>query len=88
MARDLTRYQVVLILFLKGVQLMSARNWKIVRFYQDPAIPARTIRRRVTLEEAREWCRDPETSYSTCRLARGKDRTRRLGPWFDGYTEE
>lgn len=41
----------------------------------------------VTLEEAQEHCRDPETSSSTCTNAAGKARTRKYGPWFDGYSE-
>tara|TARA_R100000742_G_scaffold2167_1_gene404 strand:- start:271 stop:447 length:177 start_codon:yes stop_codon:yes gene_type:complete len=42
----------------------------------------RTIKRGLTLEEAQEHCRDPETSGSTC-----SDMKKR-GLWFDAYTEE
>jgi hypothetical protein len=46
---------------------------------------SRTIDTGLTLEQAQEHCRDPETSSSTCVKAAGKARTRRKGPWFDGY---
>ncbi len=59
--------------------------YDIVRFYFSGR--RRTIRSRVTLEEAQAHCRDPETSFRTCAKAAGKARTRRCGPWFDGYTE-
>lgn len=62
------------------------QTYRIVRFYQRGG--RRTIRRGLTLEQAQRHCKDPETSSTTCRLARNVRRTRRLGPWFDGYTEE
>lgn len=46
-----------------------------------------TVRRVALLADAQAHCRDPETSSSTCTKAAGKRRTRRSGPWFDGYTE-
>ena len=61
--------------------------YAIVRHYQNRDIRRRTIATRLTLEEAQAWCRDPETSSSTCTKPAGKARTRKLGPWFDGYTE-
>lgn len=61
--------------------------YKIVRSYQDTDISRRVIKRGLTLEEAQEHCRDPETSSSTCTKASGKARTRRYGDWFDGYEE-
>jgi hypothetical protein len=61
---------------------------KIVRMYQNRDIPSRTIQRGLTLEQAQAHCSDPETSSTTCTTAAGKARTRRLGPWFDGYVDE
>jgi hypothetical protein len=61
--------------------------YKIVRFYRADGVPRRTIRTGLTLEEAQAHCRDPETSSSTCTTSAGKARTKRLGPWFDGYEE-
>ena len=58
-------------------------KYKIVRSYMHGR--SRTIDTGLTLEQAQEHCRDPETSSSTCVKAAGKARTRRKGPWFDGY---
>ncbi len=62
--------------------------YKIVRGYLDSNIPKRTIRTGLTLEEAQAHCHDPETSSRTCTKTEGKARTRKYGPWFDGYEEE
>lgn len=61
--------------------------YKIVRMYQDPNVSNRTIDTCLTLEEAQEHCRNPETSSRTCTKYHGRKRTERYGPWFDGYTE-
>jgi hypothetical protein len=45
----------------------------------------RIIERNVTLEEAQEHCRNPETSSSTATGAAARARTKRMGGWFDGY---
>lgn len=57
----------------------------IVRMYKDAYPRKRIIARGLTLEEAQAHCKNPETSSSTCTSSAGKARTRRLGPWFDGY---
>ena len=59
--------------------------YKIVRMYQRGG--RRVIERGLTLKEAQAHCNDPETSSSTCASSAGRARTRRLGPWFDGYEE-
>lgn len=38
-------------------------------------------------EEARAHCRDSESSSNTATGKAGKARTRKYGPWFDGYTD-
>lgn len=59
--------------------------YKIVRHYLRGN--KRTIETGLTLEEAQEHCRNPETSSKTCTTSKANARTRRYGPWFDGYSE-
>ena len=48
------------------------KTYSIIRFYYRNQ-PNKIIRQGLTLKEAQEWCKDPETR----------------GPgWFDGYAEE
>jgi hypothetical protein len=61
--------------------------YKVVRHYFDAGISRRTIATHLTLKEAQAHCSDPETSSSTATSKTAKARTRRYGPWFDGYTE-
>jgi hypothetical protein len=62
----------------------SAR-YKVVRSFFNSDIRPRTIKTNLTLAEAQAHCKDPETSSSTCKGRVGRERTRRCGPWFDGY---
>jgi len=64
-----------------------AGYYRIVRHYRDAYPSHRILRNGVSLEEAQRHCKDPETSSSTCTSKTGRARTRRLGPWFDGYEE-
>lgn len=59
--------------------------YAIVRHYFKGG--KRVIAKGLTLEEAQAHCQDPETSSSTATSAAAKARTRRMGPWFDGFTE-
>lgn len=61
-------------------------KYKIVRMYQRGG--RRTIETGLTLEQAQEHCSDPETSSRTATRSKAKARTRRMGPWFDGYEKE
>ena len=65
-----------------------ADTYQIVRFYQQGNIRRRVIDTRLTLEEAKKHCNDPESSSSTCTGATGKRRTKQRGPWFDGFEKE
>lgn len=47
--------------------------YKIVRFYYNPNRKSRTIKSKLTLEQAQAHCSDPKT--------------RKEGVYFDGYTE-
>lgn len=60
-------------------------RYKVIRFYRDRTIPARTIKTGLTLAQAQAHCANPETSSSTAKGTIAKRRTRDLGPWFDGY---
>lgn len=65
----------------------TERTYKVIRhFYHSNR--KFTVKTGLTLKEAQEHCNDPETSSSTCTSPAGKRRTRRSGPWFDGWTEE
>jgi hypothetical protein len=61
-------------------------TYKIVRgfFNGDRQVIAEGL----TLEEAQEHCRDPETSSRTCKLPSNVAITAKHGAWFDGYSEE
>lgn len=48
-------------------------TYKIVRFYQEDETPNREIAHGLTLEEAQDWCNDPDT---------------RGDGFFDGYYRE
>ena len=61
-------------------------SYEIIRHYQNHSNS--TIRRGLTLDEAQEHCRDPESSSSTCAEITGLNRTESMGDWFDGYAEE
>lgn len=70
-----------------------AETYKIVRFYFNGGSRGgggkrTTVATGLTLEEAQEHCKDPETSSKTCTKAAGKRRTKTHGPWFDGYYKE
>ena len=63
-------------------------TYKTVRHFASRYVSRHTITTGLTLKEAQERCRDPEASSSTCTKAPNKARTRKLGPWFDGYEKE
>ena len=63
-------------------------SYNVYRRYSRTSGTKRLILEGVTLEEAQEHCRDPETSSRTCTSAISKKRTCELGPWFDGYVKD
>jgi hypothetical protein len=65
----------------------EGRHYKVQRLYFNRPGYRRTIIDRCTLEEAQRHCSDPETSSSTATSSTARARTRRMGPWFDSYTE-
>lgn len=62
-------------------------TYKIVRHYFK-GYGKRVIKTGLTLEEAKEHCRDPETSSKSATSSAALARTARYGAWFDGYDEE
>lgn len=64
---------------------MSER-YKIVRMYFKGG--RRTIETGLTLEQAQKHCQNPETSSRTATSAKARARTKRMGPWFDGYERQ
>lgn len=59
-------------------------SYKILRFYRDDEERNGTvIETGLSLEQAKAWCDDPETSSDTA-----TDPDLSHGPWFDGWTEE
>jgi hypothetical protein len=67
--------------------VFEPKTYKVIRFFRDSGRKF-TIKTGLTQALAQAHCNDPETSSSTCTNAAGKRRTRRSGPWFDGWTEE
>ncbi len=64
------------------------QTYKIVRLYFRRGQKMRTIASGLTLQEAQEHCRDPETSWKTARSAVARKRTRDRGEWFDAFKAE
>jgi hypothetical protein len=62
------------------------QTYRIIRFYFNHS--KRVIAKHLTLKQAQDHCHDPEASSSICVLARNKNRTKRMGNWFDGYDKE
>lgn len=67
---------------------MAARTYSIVRFFERESVRPQTLKRGLSLDEAEEYCSDPETSSSTCTTTTAKECTAMNGQWFDGYQEE
>lgn len=67
----------------KIVRMFSARD-SHGELFRRP----RTIKRGLTLEQAQDHCRSPETSSRTCKSSKAIRYTRANGPWFDGYEQE
>ena len=63
-------------------------TYRIVRMFKSSDHPTQVVKRGLTLREAREHCRAPETSSSTCTTKLGQERTEKFGAWVDGYEED
>jgi hypothetical protein len=65
-------------------------TYRIVRFYFHESLVGRPaiIQRGLSKTAAIAHCSDPETSSRTAVGAVARRRTKRLGPWFDGFEQE
>lgn len=63
-------------------------SYRIVRFFQKGEPQRRGLPTGLSLDEAQEHCKDPETSSRTCTKREGVKRTEERGAWFEGYEEE
>lgn len=61
--------------------------YKVVRFFHSSRRKL-VVMTGLTLEEAQAHCNNPNTSSRTCTDKNGKERTKRYGMWFDGYTAQ
>lgn len=70
-------------------QIITAwgESYKITRFYRE-GHPSKVIKKGLTLEEAKEHCKDPETSSRTCEDPENVQHTEEFGDWFDGFDKE
>jgi len=64
------------------------KTYRTVRFFENPLYPKEVLQENLSLEDALEYCLDPETSSKTCTTAEGLALTAQYGPWFDAYEEE
>lgn len=63
-------------------------TYTIHRNYFHDEHPMEVVVRGLTLEQAQAHCNDPETSSRTATEPAGVERTERMGPWFDGYSQD
>jgi hypothetical protein len=64
------------------------KRYYIKRFFVRENVESVVIKRGLTLKEAQEHVRDPETSSRTAQGKEGLARKEQFGDWFDGYEEE
>ncbi len=58
--------------------------YRIIRVFTRSGTK-RVIKTNLTLEQAQQHCRDPETRSATCTRRVNVQRTERLGEWVDRY---
>jgi hypothetical protein len=59
--------------------------YKIVRSFLNENHDSQVIKTKLTLAQAQQHCKNPETSSMTCAGVELKAFTEKMGPWFDGY---
>jgi hypothetical protein len=63
-------------------------TYKIIRFHADLNLAPDVIKSGLTLSEAQEHCKSPETSSRTATSEAAMAYTQQFGEWFDGYSED
>lgn len=63
------------------------KTFRIVRVFFE-GYPDKTIKRGMTLQEARAWCKDPETNSSTAKSKKAQRLIEKYGEWYDGFAED
>lgn len=63
------------------------KKFRIVRVFFE-GYPDKTIKRGMTLQEARAWCKDPETNSSTAKSKKAQRLLEKYGEWYDGFAED
>jgi hypothetical protein len=66
----------------------ETKTYRIIRFYKNNAIRRDVIKKGLTKEEAKEHCKDKESSSATATSSWAESVTKDLGDWFDGWEEE
>lgn len=66
---------------------VQSMRFKIVRMFFE-GYPDKVIKRGLTLEEARAWCKNPETSSSTAKSKKAQGIFEKYGEWYDGFAED
>lgn len=66
---------------------MKAR-FRIIRIYTDRPHLTRVIKTGLTMAQAAAHVAGSESSSTTARLCKGKERTERLGAWHDVFEDE
>ena len=61
-------------------------TYKIIRFHKSGFVA--DLIGGLTLEKAKEWCADKESSSSTCEEESAIAHTKEFGEWFDGFKKE
>ena len=62
-------------------------TYNVVRYFRDKGT-RQTVAKGLTLAEARAHCSGLNSSSATAWTTSALRRTKRNGPWFDGYTAE
>lgn len=72
-------------IYYGGKNIMS-KTYSLICFFNDCS--QEIIKTGLTLKEAKEFCKDKESSSRTCCEPNNIEKTRLRGFWFNGFVEE